>query len=55
MERQTVQRTPEPMHRREFATAAEAFKMAAMLGATGSNGLCKLGRDPGKPWHVEFP
>lgn len=55
MERQTIARTPGAKHRREFATAAEAFKVAAMLGTTGSNGLCKLGRDPGKPWHVEFP
>lgn len=54
MEHRTIARTPGPTNRREFATAAEAFKVAAMLGATGSNGLCKLGRDPGKPWHVEL-
>jgi len=40
------------LHRWEFPNATQALRVAQSLGCTGAR--CKVGRDPGKPWHVEI-
>lgn len=40
------------LHRWEFEHASHALRVAQSLGCTGCR--CKVGRDPGKPWHVEI-
>lgn len=52
MERQTMPRKREQLHRWEFQTGAIALRVAQSLGCTGCR--CKVGRDPGRPWHVEI-
>lgn len=40
------------LHLWTFPTGAAALRVAQALASTGCR--CKVGRDPGKPWHVEI-
>lgn len=52
MERRTIPQTRARLHLWEFDKAAIAFRVALAMGAIGCR--CKVGRNPGKPWHVEI-
>lgn len=48
----TIPAPRKDLHRWEFATLAQAERVAKALASTGCE--CKVGQEPGKPWHVEI-